>query len=414
MTSVLPMSRLLQGDVGSGKTIVAAQAAIIAVENGYQAAVMAPTEILAEQHFIFFRQLLRPLDYRVDILKGSLPAKQKRETIERIRQGECHLVVGTHALIQDPVEFHNLALVVVDEQHRFGVIQRGTLTEKGRRPDLLVMTATPIPRSLALTLYGDLDVSVIDELPPGRKPIETRLYEEADRAVVYETIRRVVAERRQAYVVYPLVEETEKSDLHAATEMARHLGADVFPEFRVGLLHGRMSGEEKERTMAEFSSGAIRILVATTVIEVGVDVPNATLMVVEHAERFGLAQLHQLRGRVGRGTAQSGCILISEANLAPEARKRLEVMCETNDGFRIAEVDLQLRGPGEIAGTRQSGAPVFKFANLVRDLRALELARREAGFFLRALRLTPDEESRRYALLVQRRWRTGYGVALVG
>ena len=299
MRSARPMSRLLQGDVGSGKTIVAAQAAIIAVENGFQVAVMAPTEILAEQHYFNFRRLLAPIDYHVDLLKGKMRAKEKRAILEQVRAGKTQIIIGTHALIQQGVEFFNLALVIIDEQHRFGVMQRNVLKEKGRQADALVMTATPIPRSLALTLYGDLDVSVIDELPPGRKPIETWWLDQTQRRRAYQQMQRTVSEGHQVYVVYPLVEESEKSDLRAATEMAEHLRHKVFPNFRIGLLHGRMKSSEKEQIMTAFSGGELQILVSTTVIEVGVDVANATLMVIEHAERFGLAQLHQLRGPRG-------------------------------------------------------------------------------------------------------------------
>jgi ATP-dependent DNA helicase RecG len=409
-----PMSRLLQGDVGSGKTIVAAQAAIIAVENGYQVAIMAPTEILAEQHYFCFRRLLGPLGYGIDLLKGSLPTKKKRQTHQRIGSGETRIVIGTHALVQEDVQFKNLALAVIDEQHRFGVVQRNMLKEKGSHPDVLVMTATPIPRSLALTLYGDLDVSIIDQLPPGRKPIETLWLEEKSRSRALNAIRQTVAAGHQVYVVYPLVEESEKSDLRAATEMAEHLKTNIFPELQIGLLHGRMKSPEKEETMAAFAAGKIQILVSTTVIEVGVDVSNATLMVIEHAERFGLAQLHQLRGRVGRGPAQSTCILVGDVHNSPEARRRLEIMCETNDGFRIAEVDLELRGPGEIIGTRQSGIPAFKYANIVRDRRALEIARDEASRFLEILRSRPDEESRRAAFLIRQRWKDHFGLAMTG
>jgi ATP-dependent DNA helicase RecG len=409
-----PMCRLLQGDVGSGKTIVAAQAAIIAVENGFQVAVMAPTEILAEQHHFNFRRLLEPIGYRTDLLKGGLSAKQKCEALRLIREGETRIAIGTHALIQEGVEFENLALVIVDEQHRFGVIQRNTLKEKGNQPDILVMTATPIPRSLALTLYGDLEVSVIDEMPPGRIPVETRWYEEKDRRKAYDEIRRAVSARHQVYFVCPLVEESEKSDLRAATEMADHLGKSIFRDLHVGLLHGRMKSSEKEGVMSAFASGELDILVSTTVIEVGVDVANASLMIIEHAERFGLAQLHQLRGRIGRGAARSLCILIADAAGSPEARKRLEIMCESNDGFRIAEVDLQLRGPGEFIGTRQSGLPAFKYANLIRDRKALEVARDEAGRFLEMLRSHQDEECRRVALSIRRLWADRFGLALVG
>jgi ATP-dependent DNA helicase RecG len=409
-----PMSRLLQGDVGSGKTIVAAQAAIIAVENGSQVAIMAPTEILAEQHYFYFHRLLEPVQYRIDLLKGSLMAKEKKKAYERLVNGETQIAIGTHALVQESVAFKNLSLAVIDEQHRFGVVQRNRLREKGNHPDMLVMTATPIPRSLALTLYGDLDVSVIDQLPPGRKPIRTLWYEEKNRKNALDAIRETVEGGRQVYVVYPLVEESEKSDLRAATEMAEHLKKDAFPDFRIGLLHGRMKSAEKENTMQAFASGAIQILVATTVIEVGVDVANATLMVIEHAERFGLAQLHQLRGRVGRGSAQSTCILIADVGNSPEARRRLEIMCETNDGFRIAEVDLELRGPGEMIGTRQSGIPAFKYANLIRDGKALEIARVEADRFLQILRARPDDECRRAALWIRQQWKDHFGPVMAG
>jgi ATP-dependent DNA helicase RecG len=414
MRSIRPMSRLLQGDVGSGKTIVAAQAAIIAVENGYQVAIMAPTEILAEQHYFNFRRLLSPLNYTVDLVKGSLTAKRKREALDRIRSGESEIAIGTHALIQEGVGFQNLALAVIDEQHRFGVMQRNVLREKGLHPDVLVMTATPIPRSLALTLYGDLDVSVIDELPAGRKPILTTWCREKDRAKICDEIRQTVADGHQVYVVYPLVEESEKQDLRAATESAELLQTKIFPDLRIGLLHGQMKSSQKEEVMSAFASRKLDILASTTVVEVGVDVGNATLMIIEHAERFGLAQLHQLRGRVGRGADQSACILIGDVRNNPDARRRLEVMCETTDGFRIAEVDLELRGPGEIAGTRQSGVPSFKYANLVRDRKALELARVEADRFLKKLRVHPDEELKQVIADVRQRWQDRYGLALVG
>jgi ATP-dependent DNA helicase RecG len=414
MCSPCPMSRLLQGDVGSGKTIVAAQAAIIAVENGFQAAIMAPTEILAEQHYFYFRRLLAPLGYSIDLLKGSLTAKEKTKAHARLLAGETQIAIGTHALVQGTVGFNNLALAVIDEQHRFGVAQRNLLRDKGSHPDMLVMTATPIPRSLALTLYGDLDISVIDQLPPGRKPIRTLWYEEGNRSQAFDAIRDTVASGRQAYVVYPLVEESEKSDLRAAVEMTEHLRKDVFPDFRIGLLHGRMKSAEKESTMQAFVSGAIQILVATTVIEVGVDVANATLMVIEHAERFGLAQLHQLRGRVGRRADQSACILIADARNSPEAQRRLEIMCETNDGFRIAEVDLELRGPGEMIGTRQSGIPAFKYANLIRDRKALEIARTEAERFLQILRTHTDDDCHRAELQIRQQWKDHFGTAMTG
>jgi ATP-dependent DNA helicase RecG len=399
-----PMSRLLQGDVGSGKTIVAAQAAVVLVENGYQVAFMAPTEILAEQHYLYLRRLLAPLGYEIGLLKGSLRARARRAVIEGVATGRTRVAVGTHALIQEGVAFHRLGFVVIDEQHRFGVVEREALRAKGDRPDVLVMTATPIPRSLALTLYGDLDVSVLDELPPGRQPVRTEWLREGERDRVYGAIRETVRRGEQAYVVYPLVEESAKSDLKAATEMARRLAEEVFPEIPVALLHGRMRTDEKERAMGGFAAGEVPILVATTVIEVGVDVPNATLMVIEHAERFGLAQLHQLRGRVGRGRAPSRCLLVAGTPPEGDAARRLEILCQSNDGFRIAEVDLELRGPGEVIGTRQSGLPLFKFTDLVRDRKALEVARREAERFVANLRRGPDAEARRVARLVDERW----------
>jgi ATP-dependent DNA helicase RecG len=412
MCSQRPMSRLLQGDVGSGKTIVAAQAAVITVENGGQVAIMAPTEILAEQHYFYFRRLLAPLNYRIDLIKGSLSALEKRRVHENLKNGETRIVIGTHALVQEAVSFNNLALVVVDEQHRFGVVQRNVLREKGNHPDMLVMTATPIPRSLALTLYGDLDVSVIDQLPPGRKPVHTRWYEQKDRANAFEAVRRTVESGNQVYIVYPLVEESEKTDLRAAAEMAEWLRKKLFPDFRIGLLHGRMKSAEKEDVMLAFAAGEIQILVSTTVIEVGVDVANATLMVIENAERFGLAQLHQLRGRVGRGTDQSTCLLVGDVRNSAEAMRRMSIMVETNDGFRIAEVDLGLRGPGEMIGTRQSGLPAFRYANLVRDIKALEIARDEAAQFLETLRHDSDDESRRAALLIQQKWQDHFEPAM--
>jgi ATP-dependent DNA helicase RecG len=414
MRSVRPMNRLLQGDVGSGKTIVAAQAAIIAAENGYQTALMAPTEILAEQHYLYFKRLMSPLGYGVDLLTGSLKTRQKKEVLVRLQSGESRIAIGTHALIQEGVQFKSLALAIVDEQHRFGVIQRGILRKKGGHPDVLVMTATPIPRSLSLTLYGDLDVSVIDEMPPGRKPIETLWYKETERHKAYQDMLRAVSAGHQVYVVYPLVEESEKTDLLDATSMATKLQSEIFPQFKVGLLHGKMKSAEKEEVMRAFASGEINILVSTTVIEVGVDVPNASLMVVEHAERFGLAQLHQLRGRVGRGKAQSRCILIGNAKGSEDARRRLEILCETNDGFRIAEVDLELRGPGEFIGTRQSGIPAFLYANLVRDRKALELAKVEAERFIAKLRQNPAPDVKKAAALIRERWQGRYGLAMVG
>jgi len=405
MRSPHPMSRLLQGDVGSGKTIVAAQAAIIAIENGFQVAMMAPTEILAEQHYFYFRRLFNPMGYRIDLLKGSLSAKEKQRVYERLCDGTTQIAIGTHALVQESVVFRDLALAVIDEQHRFGVVQRNILRQKGNRPDVLVMTATPIPRSLALTLYGDLEVSVIDQMPPGRKSIRTVWYEEKDRQKALTAIRQTVSAGHQVYVVYPLVEESEKSDLRAATEMAEYLKKKAFPEMEIGLLHGRMKSGEKEEVMMAFAAGAIQVLVSTTVIEVGVDVANATLMVIEHAERFGLAQLHQLRGRVGRGSEQSACILVGSVDKSPEAARRLEIMCETNDGFKIAEVDLELRGPGELIGLRQSGIQSFKFADIVRDRRALEVAKVEADRFIQKLHTRPDKECLRIAQYIRQKWK---------
>ncbi len=378
MTAERPMNRLVQGDVGSGKTVVAMVASLLAVENGYQAAVMAPTEILAEQHFRNMSAMADELGVAVRSLTGRRRKKEKEAVLSEIESGSAQIVVGTHALIEEQVKFKRLGLAVIDEQHRFGVMQRSTLTSKGYEPDVLVMTATPIPRTLALTVYGDLDVSVIDEMPPGRRPVVTRLYFETKRREAYQFIENELKNGRQAYVVYPLVEESEKVDLKAATEMAAHLQKDIFPKWTIGLLHGRMKSDEKESVMASFKSGETQILVSTTVIEVGVDVPNATVMVIEHPERFGLAQLHQLRGRVGRGGHQSYCILMGPRMFSDEARERLLAFSRTNDGFKIAEEDLHLRGPGEFFGTRQSGLPDLRAANIIRDADLLEKARVEA------------------------------------
>jgi ATP-dependent DNA helicase RecG len=373
-----PMHRLVQGDVGCGKTIVALMTALVAIENDTQVAVVAPTEILAEQHFFQFHPWLEALGLRAALLSGSLPAREKRAIVEQLRAGEVHLVVGTHAVLQEGVEFRRLGLGIIDEQHRFGVRQRGVLRRKGANPHILVMTATPIPRTLSLTLFGDLALSVIDELPPGRTPIRTRVVPESSRANAYNLIKKELGEGRQAYIVYPLVEESEKSDLLAASEGVEYLRQKVFPEARLALLHGRMKPEEKEATMAAFKERQLDILVATTVIEVGIDVPNATVMMVEHAERFGLAQLHQLRGRVGRGGAVGTCLLMRSVRCSEEGMRRLQVMSETTDGFRIAEADLEIRGPGEFLGTRQAGLPDFRVANLLRDGRILEEARQDA------------------------------------
>ncbi len=376
------MNRLLQGDVGCGKTIVALLSLLVAVENGYQGALMAPTEILAEQHYRTIGKLLsdRGADYRVDILTGSLRAAARREVLGRVASGRTQVLIGTHALFERGVQYSNLGLVVVDEQHRFGVLQRAALTSKGPRPDVLVMTATPIPRSMALTFYGDLDLSIIDELPPGRTPVKTVVRWERERARVYRGVAREVAGGRQVYVVVPLVEETLRSDLKAATTLAEQLRTEVFPDLAVGLVHGRMKGADKDRVMQEFAAGKIQILVATTVIEVGVDVPNATVMVVEHAERFGLSQLHQLRGRVGRGAGRSYCVLmVADGAVSAQGYDRLAIMERTHDGFRIAEKDLELRGPGVVFGTQQHGLSDLQFlAVVLSDPQMLETARAEA------------------------------------
>ena len=385
-----PMNRLLQGDVGSGKTIVALLAALVAMENGLQVAVMSPTELLAEQHYLNISRMLEPSRFETIRLTGAMTAKERRESWERIASGTAQLVVGTHALVQEAVRFKALGFVIIDEQHRFGVLQRATLRSKGLQPDVLVMTATPIPRTLALTAYGDLDVSVIHELPPGRKPVKTRVLPESRRGEVYDFMRRQLTHGGQAYVVYPLVEESAKLDVKAATEMAARLEA-IFGDHRVGLVHGRMRADEREQVMGRFTDHGVDLLVATTVVEVGVDVPNASVMVVEHAERFGLAQLHQLRGRVGRGSHQSHCFLIHQERLTEAARARLDVVAETSDGFEIAERDLELRGPGDFFGTRQSGIPTLRVGDLLRDHRIMEEARRAALSWLASGRASADE-----------------------
>jgi ATP-dependent DNA helicase RecG len=384
-----PMNRLLQGDVGAGKTIVALLAALVAMENGLQVAFMAPTEILAEQHFANISKLLVASRFRVALLTGSTASAARRTQLAEVASGSLNLVVGTHALVQGDVTFAQLGLVVIDEQHRFGVLQRATLRGKGWHPDVLVMTATPIPRTLALTLYGDLDVSVIRELPAGRLPIKTAAKPESRREDVYDFVRSQIDAGRQAYVVYPLVEESAKVDLKAATEMFDHLSQEVFPQYRIGLLHGRMKPEGKERVMAAFAAGEVQILVSTTVVEVGVDVANASVMIVEHAERFGLSQLHQLRGRVGRDRHQSYCFLLYQYPLSDEARERLKAMTDTTDGFEIAERDLVQRGPGDFFGTRQAGVPTFRMIDLVRDREVLDLAQREAAGWFETARPTP-------------------------
>jgi ATP-dependent DNA helicase RecG len=404
-----PMNRLLQGDVGSGKTIVALMAAIVAMENGFQVAFMAPTEILAEQHFINIRRLLESSRFRMALLTGSTPAKKRREMQAELSGGSLHLVVGTHALVEEAVGFRELGLVIIDEQHRFGVLQRATLRAKGQHPDVLVMTATPIPRTLALTTYGDLDVSIMREMPPGRHPIKTIAKPETRREEIYDFIRKQVDEGRQAYVIYPLVEESEKVDLRAATEMADHLAQDVFPELRVALLHGRMNQEAKDRVMQAFARGEYHILVSTTVVEVGVDVANAAVMLVEHAERFGLSQLHQLRGRVGRGPHPSYCILLYQFPLTDDARERLKALTDTTDGFVIAERDLALRGPGDFFGTRQSGLPTLRVGDLIRDHSIMEEARREAS-----AALDDPSQQEMLASFVRESWAQRFGLVGVG
>ena len=437
MEKPFPMRRLLQGDVGSGKTIVAFEAAIIAMENGYQVALMAPTEILAQQHYFSARRILEDAGYRVVLLTGSLEDDRKREIRRHIGQGNAQLVIGTHALIEQKVEFAKLGLVIVDEQHRFGVLQRFKLMKKssdseGRKsvlqsgdtdrsssesaePDVLVMTATPIPRTLALTLYGDLDVSVLDQMPPGRSPIVTRRISDERSTEVWDFVRKQIAGGHQAYVVYPVIEEKEESELKAAMKMYKELSKRIFPDLRVAVLHGRMEPELKDQVMRLFQKGDIDLLVSTTVIEVGVDVANATIMVVEHAERFGLAQLHQLRGRIGRGAAKSYCILMTGGKVSEEGERRLDAMVRTTDGFKIAELDLELRGPGEFFGTRQAGLPSFQVANLIRDRQLLEAAKREAAAVLAGP--NPDitqAEIDKAVRHMRTRWQRTYGLVEVG
>jgi ATP-dependent DNA helicase RecG len=443
MEKPFPMRRLLQGDVGSGKTLVAFEAAIIAIENRYQVALMAPTEILAQQHYFSARRILEPSGYRIVLLTGSLEDDRKRETRRHIAQGNAQLVIGTHALIEQRVEFAKLGLVIVDEQHRFGVLQRFKLMSKSGEagpkkkhggtgvparpverssttpslgePDVLVMTATPIPRTLALTLYGDLDLSTLDEMPPGRTPIVTRRVGDERADEVWQFVRKQVVAGHQAYVVYPVIEENEENELKAAMKMYVELSKKVFPDLRVAVLHGRMDPETKEMTMKLFQKGEISILVATTVIEVGVDVPNAAVMVIEHAERFGLAQLHQLRGRIGRGAAKSYCILMTGGKVSEEGERRLDAMVRTNDGFEIAELDLELRGPGEFFGTRQAGLPSFQIASLIRDRDLLELAKKEAGAVLSGPNTEISQTEIDRALWQMRtRWQKTYGLVEVG
>lgn len=412
MRSPSPMNRLLQGDVGSGKTIVALQAILIAIENGYQAALMAPTEILAAQHFLYAKRLMAPLKSRIALLTSGLKRQDKLETLEALKNGAVDLVIGTHAIIEKNIEFKNLGLLVIDEQHRFGVMQRLRLKRKGQHPDTLVMTATPIPRTLALTLYGDLDCSVIDEMPPHRQPIETRWLREDQRSQVHDFLRQEVKKGSQVYVVCPLIEESETLDLKAALVLFEDLSTRVFPDLRTGLLHGRLSNSEKDTVMTQFASGKMEVLVSTTVIEVGVDVPNATVMVIVHAERFGLAQLHQLRGRIGRGRKKSYCFLMTPGAVNEEATRRLRCLESTTDGFEIAQVDLEMRGPGEFFGTRQSGIPLFRFANLLRDQELLELAKREATAFVE--RPASDPELNEVIQYLRAHWQRQFGLVNVG
>jgi len=404
-----PMHRLLQGDVGAGKTIVALLAAVVAMENGFQVAFMAPTEILADQHYLTIRRLLESSRFRVASLTGSVTGAKKRAVLAEIASGTTQLVVGTHALVEGAVEFRELGLVVIDEQHRFGVMQRATLRAKGLRPDVLVMTATPIPRTLALTAFGDLDTSVIRGLPPGRVPINTMATPESRRDDVYARVRRELEQGRQAYVIYPLVEGSEKVDLRNATEMAQTLQDVVFPEYRVALLHGKMKSDEKDQVMAAFARGDVHVLAATTVVEVGVDVANATIMVVEHAERFGLSQLHQLRGRVGRGAHASTCVLMYQAPLTEQGRARLDALTASSDGFVIAERDLVIRGPGDFFGTRQSGLPTLRVGDLVRDHILMEEARREA-----ITCLDDVESARPLVAYLTANWAERFGLVEVG
>ena len=447
MEQPFPMRRLLQGDVGSGKTIVALEAAIIAIENGYQVALMAPTEILATQHYLSARRILEHAGYNIVLLTGSVEQDRKRDLRRHIARGNAQLVIGTHALIQETVEFANLGLVIVDEQHRFGVIQRFKLMRKAsesqaegvtsyeprctpdgaaahrRRtpalalaePDTLVMTATPIPRTLALTIYGDLDISVLDELPPGRSPIATRRVPDERATEVWDFVRKQVKAGHQTYVVYPVIEENEERELKAAIQMYKKLRREILPDLRIGLLHGRLEAEEKDAVMRRFQKGEIDVLVSTTVIEVGVDVPNACVMVIEHAELFGLAQLHQLRGRIGRGPASSYCILMTGRKVSEEAEQRLQAMLGTTDGFKIAELDLELRGPGEFFGTRQAGMPSLRVANIVRDRELLELAKREAADLLAGSNLeVPNPELARAFGHLRSHWNRRYGLVEVG
>ncbi len=404
LASAHPMHRLIQGDVGSGKTLIALMSLLIAIANGYQGAIMAPTEILADQHYLSLKPYLEQLGKSTALLTSDMKKRDKDAVLEQISSGQSDLVIGTHALIEKGVQFKKLGLVVVDEQHKFGVLQRAKLVTKGKQADLLIMTATPIPRTLAMTLYGDLNISVVDELPPGRSPIETKLYYVKQRDRVYRRVEKELAKGRQAFVVCPLVEESEKLDLKAAIEVFEHFKSEVFPNRKIGLLHGRLKRDEKEMIMRQFKAAEIDLLVATTVVEVGIDIPNATVMVIEHAERYGLSQLHQLRGRVGRGREQSSCLMIAEYAVSKEGKRRLQAMVQSADGFKIAEEDLAIRGPGEFFGTKQSGLPLLKIANLVRDALMLETARAEAFSCVEQHPELGDNESRPIREELERKW----------
>ncbi len=409
LTKPEPMRRLLQGEVGSGKTIVAILAALVTMENNLQVALMSPTELLAEQHFASLNQILGRSRFGLSLLTGATPTRERQRLAEQLADGSLQLIVGTHALLQEDVGFQQLGLVIIDEQHRFGVAQRAALGAKGITPDVLVMTATPIPRTLALTVYGDLAVSNICELPPGRTPIVTIARSDAARTDVYALIRSEIAKGRQAYVVCPLVDESEKLDLKAATEMSEELKSRIFPEKRIELIHGRIKSRERERIMHLFVTGGVDILVATTVIEVGVDVPNATVMVIEQAERFGLAQLHQLRGRVGRGLDQSHCVLLHGEQISDSARARLKVLEQTNDGFVIAEQDLNARGPGDFFGTRQSGMPLFRVGNVIRDHALMECAKDYADEWLQCRDVSAEDRAK-----MQEKWESRFGLVGIG
>lgn len=414
MAQPFAMNRLLQGDVGSGKTIVALMAALRAIDNGFQVALMAPTEILAEQHHLGLRAYLEKLGLCATVLTSSVHKKQREAILSDVASGKLHMLFGTHALLEEDVAFRRLGLVVVDEQHRFGVLQRVALRKKGENPHALVMTATPIPRTLAMTVYGDLSLSILDEMPPGRTPIKTEVVRQRGREKLYRDVRNELQRGRQVFIVYPLIEESEALDLKNAIDMHEELSTRVFTEFKIALLHGRMKAEEKEAVMAALKSGEINLLVSTTVIEVGIDLPNATFMIVEHAERFGLSQLHQLRGRVGRGAHASRCVLMVEDRMTTEARQRLKIMVETADGFRIAEEDLRIRGPGEVLGTRQAGLPIFCYADLRRDAEILHDASRVARDILDRDANLEHPENARLREALQARWQGRLQLSRIG